>query len=778
MSSWKASLYLVALSAVPASAGDLITVDPVRGGDFRFIQDAIDAAQEGDTIFVRRGDPNAQLMPGFVVDGKSLSIIGPEERPVRVHPSTVRGIAGDQRVLLAHLEFRAVPPLQVDGLTLEQNRGVVRVEGCVAWGSYFGPPAGAGCRVLSCADVTLTGCWLEGGYETPQSGPGMFVESSVVVIYDTRIRGGAGQDSGRGGDGLVLESGALFTSGSELTGGMGGSSYYSTQSGDGGDGLVVAPQATAWLRDTVALGGPGGGDYYGTGNPGQDGVPIVGFAQMFAVPAASPTVQVHAADDVGTVQVEVQGPAGKEAALLVGRAPVRIPRGAEAGFQQVAGPFQRIELGPLPATGTLRHTLDIDPVSGAEVEQVVVQAVTYSGGPGAPGPTIYGAVTTLSVIDRDVLSAGCGLRIYVDADAAPGGDGTSWATALTSLRDALEMAPYCPGYPSQIWLAEGTYKPGPPGGHEELSFRLDSGVELYGGFAGHETSLAQRKPWENRTILSADLDGNDLAFAVQTDNTEYVVQAGTLWASVTDLRLDGLTIYGSLTAGVEVFGDLAMVSCDVRANRAGVLADGGPIHVVNSLFVENRGSGLEVSGELIVENCRFLDNDSHGVRAFGEATIRGILAWRNGVGVRFSGTLENSIIWKNGQDHPDAQVLVGSIHDTIRYCCIMAYDGNFGPGNTSADPQFLHPIGPDGRFGTDDDGFVLLETSPCVDSGRNASLGRDLLDIDHDGDTTELLPIDFDGRRRLADNPNTEDTGPGQGPIVDMGPSESDYRLP
>ena len=57
-------------------------------------------------------------------------------------------------------------------------------------------------------------------------------------------------------------------------------------------------------------------------------------------------------------------------------------------------------------------------------------------------------------------SAGPTGPLYVDDDAPPGGDGTSWETAFTFLQDALAAAPrYFGENGGVIWVAGGTYRP-------------------------------------------------------------------------------------------------------------------------------------------------------------------------------------------------------------------------------------------------------------------------------------------------------------------------------
>jgi hypothetical protein len=83
------------------------------------------------------------------------------------------------------------------------------------------------------------------------------------------------------------------------------------------------------------------------------------------------------------------------------------------------------------------------------------------------------------------------------------------------------------------------------------------------------------------------------------------------------------------------------------------------------------------------------------------------------------------------------------------------------------DPLFIDPDGADNIAGTRDDDFHLSGISPAIDSGVNDSLLVDFLDIDADGNTSELWPTDISNLQRIYD-------GSGSGPIVDMGVHEFD----
>ncbi len=115
-------------------------------------------------------------------------------------------------------------------------------------------------------------------------------------------------------------------------------------------------------------------------------------------------------------------------------------------------------------------------------------------------------------------------------------DCTSWATAC-ELQTALSNA--VAG--DQIWVAAGTYKP-TAGTDRTATFQLKSGVAIYGGFAGTETSLAERD-WEtNITTLSGDIRVGGNA----GDNSYHVVTGSGVDETAV---LDGFTIRGGNADG-------------------------------------------------------------------------------------------------------------------------------------------------------------------------------------------------------------------------------------
>jgi len=117
------------------------------------------------------------------------------------------------------------------------------------------------------------------------------------------------------------------------------------------------------------------------------------------------------------------------------------------------------------------------------------------------------------------VSADTGI-IYVDRDTpGPTHDGLSWTTAFTNVQAALAAAVSS----DEIWVAEGVYTPG-SADQRDATFTLKNGVALYGGFAATEAARDQRDWTANITVLSGDIDGNDLTdpHGVVTDTANIV----------------------------------------------------------------------------------------------------------------------------------------------------------------------------------------------------------------------------------------------------------------
>lgn len=176
----------------------------------------------------------------------------------------------------------------------------------------------------------------------------------------------------------------------------------------------------------------------------------------------------------------------------------------------------------------------------------------------------------------------------------PGADGTT----CTSWDDPCELNPVfywaLPG--DQIWVSAGTYKPAPTGVTDRyLSFDLKSGIAVYGGFAGTETSIAERDWITNETILSGDI-------GVEGDNSDnsYQVVIGRI-VDATAI-LDGFTITAG-NAEVEVEGGGGMYNYQSSPTLT---------NLVFATNTANNGGGMyNYLSDPILTNVSFVGNNAN-----------------------------------------------------------------------------------------------------------------------------------------------------------------------
>ena len=186
--------------------------------------------------------------------------------------------------------------------------------------------------------------------------------------------------------------------------------------------------------------------------------------------------------------------------------------------------------------------------------------------------------------------------IYVDADAEGLRDGSSWENALDNLGAALLMAEMIKqdhaSYP-EIWVAAGTYY---GDGTSTNAFIMAEGVNVYGGFAGTETSLEQRNYEANVTIL----DGQNSQRVLCQDNA-FTEETATVW--------DGFTIQN----GGGILNGMGAYIYDYGTLRNCVIRNNGSETMLTKTTIN--GGGVNVNGGTL-ENCKVygnvLKNDNGG----------------------------------------------------------------------------------------------------------------------------------------------------------------------
>lgn len=241
----------------------------------------------------------------------------------------------------------------------------------------------------------------------------------------------------------------------------------------------------------------------------------------------------------------------------------------------------------------------------------------------------------------------------------------------------------------------------------EGSFTLKSGVQLYGGFAGTETSVNDRetlgKPYQMkyRSVLSGDINRNDnsdntnIIFPANTtrqDNATHVLSVDMNPALSNNKNayptvINGFTITGGHADGTSEKGGGIYISGDntgggnFRIERCFLFnnyaTQGGAVYVdaavknvnngeslINQCVVYNNaasersavvneGGGIYLAGEATVVNSSVFNNENGGLRiSSGSNVVNSTVARNTGAGVDMTATssgtnVYNSIIWGN-----------------------------------------------------------------------------------------------------------------------------------
>ena len=268
-------------------------------------------------------------------------------------------------------------------------------------------------------------------------------------------------------------------------------------------------------------------------------------------------------------------------------------------------------------------------------------------------------------------------------------------------------------------------------------FSVNSGVQLYGGFKGDETSINDRetlgKPYQMkyRSVLSGDLENDD-----KVDNTNLIFPANTLrsdnathvlsvnmkptstsgnnntyptvingftiaggHADGTDEKGGGIYIYGNNTGG----GNYSIERCFITHNYA---TEGGGIYVASTVknvnngeslisqcaiynnaagvrsSFEDEGGGIYLAGDGTVVNCAVFNNENGGLCLSANAkAVNSTVARNTGGGIDMAsppGTdkfnVFNTVVWGNS-------MLYSVTSPNFKYSAYSSAIENDGNGN-------------------------------------------------------------------------------------------------
>jgi hypothetical protein len=313
---------------------------------------------------------------------------------------------------------------------------------------------------------------------------------------------------------------------------------------------------------------------------------------------------------------------------------------------------------------------------------------------------------------------------------------------------------------------------------------LKNGVTVKGGYAGYgQADPNARNISAYETILSGDLNGDDGPnFTNNAENSYHVVTGSSTNSTAI---LDRFTItagnangyyarFEDVGAGLYAYnGTPKLTDCTFRMNSA--TAGGGGIYtygysivpvLINCRFIGNSGRGVyNVRSSPKFINCIFIGNSGNAMYSYrtnSHPQLINCTFYANTAGIRdYSGAgtiIQNSILWYNGGTSESAQI--NSTSAVVNYSCVQGWTGSLGgTGNTGNAPAFVDANGVDNVAGTEDDDLRLNSGSACIDAGDNTAVPSGIV-------------TDIAGNMRFIDDLDTNDTGNGTPPIVDMGAIE------
>ena len=151
---------------------------------------------------------------------------------------------------------------------------------------------------------------------------------------------------------------------------------------------------------------------------------------------------------------------------------------------------------------------------------------------------------------------GAPVILYVKEGGSGLQDGQSWNNAFATLQEAMDAADTSGGQTYEIWMAAGTYVPTKtnssttPSNERTRTFQLKNGVTVLGGFpedAVDGIDMSHRDPYAHQTILSGDLNGDDVPNdpgVNRDDNAYHVFYHPKALALDHSAVLDGVTLTG------------------------------------------------------------------------------------------------------------------------------------------------------------------------------------------------------------------------------------------
>lgn len=410
---------------------------------------------------------------------------------------------------------------------------------------------------------------------------------------------------------------------------------------------------------------------------------------------------------------------------------------------------------PAAPTGVAANPTSVSPGGSSTLSASVTAGCTVDWYTGSCGGTLVGSGTSLVVTPDSTTvyyprarntaggcsSASCGSTVTVTVSIPPssirrvkyhaGGvhDGLTWATAMNTVQEAINAS--VSG--NEIWVASGTYTE---------NIILPSGIALYGGFAGTETTRTERNWTTNASILDGNWAGSVVEVARSAANTTRVdgftirngraVTGGGIYCNQLSSPVITNNIIRDCSAdydGGGVFlnlGSAATVTCNKIINNGAVTGGGGVRSTTGASVIADNfilgnsaryGAGVSC-GDTTTASHEYVVNNT----IVGNAAIRGGGVYIAGAS---SASISNNIVAFNARGIYNES---GTGTPVLTNNCLYGNDG----GNYSGISQGGTDITVDPLLASSAYGNIHIQpNSPCRNTGSNAAVISGYNDVDN-----------------------------------------------
>lgn len=295
------------------------------------------------------------------------------------------------------------------------------------------------------------------------------------------------------------------------------------------------------------------------------------------------------------------------------------------------------------------------------------------------------------------------------------GDGTSWEKSNNRLESAVILGNLSN---KDIWMKEGTYY----GNDEsEYAYTFTSGTNIYGGFAGNETSLSQRNPQEHPTII----DGRNHHALLHTQipqNTNKLTLNNIIFQNGYSQNGNCIILNGKISAKyitinnnnsdsgavIQLSGsDCITIGVHIENNQAPVICQMDEGIMRQSLLNNNNGNAVVLNSYSRLVNSDIVANQGIGVVFNGKHnSFVNNIVWNNDTALRINTTLNDTCIRHSAFDSDTA------VGDST--CILLSRENNSAEG-----PRFTTPPDTRGMRNTREEiDWHLARGSVCIDAGQ------------------------------------------------------------